>query len=251
MYRDFENPTNEQDEIEIQPWPPVELVGRAAVLATLARRYAIELEFLESGDPFELETQQFDLSAWARTELATWLTDIELQIIQTENGQMSEDDADVCEDAIVGAVAIIWALGVIPNERLPWGEDDELEQALLDWAPQPWGNVRPLVRKTRLKSDEELAAERERWELWYWRASFPDELDADARAAVAEAADEADEVGLIGKRDGDFLVDTRTYAELDELEREAVVATAYARLRALNWVCGLGETWETTPLLID
>ncbi|MGB3329584.1 MAG: hypothetical protein WBA46_11565 [Thermomicrobiales bacterium] len=251
MYRQFENPTGNEDEIEIQPWPPIELVGRAAVFASLARRYGIELELAEGGDPFDLETERFDLSAWARTELGTWLTDDELRVLNTANGAFADEDADLCEDAIVGGVAVIWARGVVPLDRLPWDQVDELEAQLVEWAPKPWGNVRPLVKNTRVRSDEDLAAERERWELWYWRSSFDDELDGDDRAAIAETAGEAQEAGLIAMRNGDFLVDDRTYGELDPLEREAVAGTAYARLKALNWVCGLGETWDTTPLLID
>ncbi|MGC4106083.1 MAG: hypothetical protein QM753_06970 [Thermomicrobiales bacterium] len=251
MYRQYENPTGNEDEIEIQPWPPVELVGRAAVLASLARRYAIELEVADGGDAFDLETERFDLSAWARTELGTWLTDDELRVLNTLNGQFSDEDADLCEDAIVGGVAVIWALGVVKLDRLPWDQVDELESQLLEWAPQPWGNVRPLVKNARVRSDEDLAAERERWELWYWRSSFEDDFDAEDRAAIAETAGEAQEAGLIDMRAADFLVDDRTFGELDPLEREAVAATSFARLRALNWVCGLGETWDTTPLLPD
>lgn len=251
MYRQFENPVGNEDEIEIQPWPPVELVGRAAVLASLARRYAIELERAEGGDPFDLETERFDLSAWARTELGSWLTDDELRVLNTANGEFTDEDADLCEDAIVGGVAVIWALGVVKADQLPWDQADELEAQLLAWAPKPWGNVRPLVKNARVRSDEDLAFERERWELWYWRSGFDDVPDAEDRAAIAEAAGEAQEVGLIAMQAGDFLVDERTYGELDPLEQEAVGAMAYARLRALNWVCGLGETWETTPLLVD
>lgn len=251
MYRHFENPTDMEDDIEIEPWPPIELVGRAVVLATLARRYAIELGSQEEGDPFDLETQRFDLSAWSRTELASWLTDEELRILQTANGELTSDDADACEDAIVGGVAIMWVLGVLPQASLPWGEDDRLERALLEWAPEPWGNVRPLVKRVQVRSVDDLAFERERWELWYWRSSFPEVLDAESLGAIAEAAAEAKEAGLIATRNNDFLVDDRTFGELDELEHEAIAATSFARLRALNWACGLGKTWESTPLLID
>ncbi len=251
MYRQFENPVDLHDEIDIDPWPPVELVGRAVVLATLARRYAIELEFQDDGDPFDLETQRFDLSAWSRTELASWLTDDELRIIQIPNGELQDDDADRCEDAIVEGAAIMWALGVLPQDQLPWGDDDQLERALLEWAPEPWGNVRPMVKRVRIRSVDDLAFERERWELWYWRSSFPEKLDAESRNAVSEAAAEATAAAIIPTRENDFLVDERTYGELDELEHEAIAATSVARLRALNWVCGLGKTWESTPLLID
>jgi len=251
MYRHFENPSDMEDDIEIEPWPPIELVGRAVVLATLARRYAIELESQEEGDPFDLETQRFDLSAWSRTELTSWLTDEELRILQTANGELTSDDADACEDAIVGGVAVMWALGVLQESNLPWGEDDRLERSLLEWAPEPWGNVRPLVKRVQVRAVEDLAFERERWELWYWRSRFPESLDIESRGAIAEAAVEATEAGLITARDNDFLVDDRTFGELDELEHEAIAATSFARLHALNWVCGLGKTWESTPLLID
>ena len=107
------------------------------------------------------------------------------------------------------------------------------------------------MKRVRVRPEEDLAFERERWELWYWRSSFPETLDAESRDAIAEAAAEALDATLMDVRDNDFLVDDRTYAELDELEHEAIAATSFARLRALNWVCGLGKTWESTPLLID
>jgi len=251
MNDDAENLPGDDDALDIEPWPPIELVGRAVVLATVARRYGIELEFRDGGDPFDLETERFDLSAWARTELHSWLTDDELRILQADNGELSDADADICEDAIVGGVAVLWTLGLIPQDRLPLETDDDLERALLDWAPEPWGNVRPLVKRVHVRSVEDLADERERWELWYWRSSFPDVLDRESTNAIAETAAEATEAGLIDSRDGDFLIDSRTFGELDELEREAVAATSHARLHALNWACGLGQTWESTPLLID
>jgi len=254
MSQETNLPPLDEDELDIEPWPPIELLGRATALATLVRRLSLEIateDLDEDAEFFDLETQQFDLAAWARTELISWITDDELQIITTELNILSDDDHDTATDALIAGVTIMWALSVPTITELPILDGYEQESLLLDWAPKPWEHVRPLLKRVHVRSIEELSAERERWELWYWRSSFPDMLDDEAKAAIAEAAEEASELGLIEAEDGDFLVNGRPYMECSELERNLIAADSASRLRALNWVCGLGETWESTPFLLD
>lgn len=236
----------QDDSLDIQPWPVIELIGRAVTLATVARRGMLEVD--DERDAFDVETDRFDLSTWSRTELQNWITDDELRLLNASVGELSDDDLTVCDDALIGATAIAWALRAVDVPRLPLPDLDELNERALAWAPQPWEKVRSMQSRVRLRSDEDLAAERERWELWYWRATDAEE-DA---AALADVVDELRETDLIPLADGDFADDNGTpFSRMSDEERDDVLWLAELRLRALNWTCGIGESWESAPLYPD
>ena len=239
--------TDEADDtIDIQPWPVIELIGRGVTLATVARRGILEVD--DQRDDFDLETDRFDLSTWARTELQNWLTDEELRILNTSIGDLTDQDLSDCDNALVGATAIAWSLRAVDAVHLPLPEQEPVDEQTLRWAPEPWDKVRSLQSRARLRSDDELAAERERWELWYWRATD----GVEDPGAVVDVVEEVRATGLIQITDGDFADDAGTpFNRLDEDERDDVAWVAELRLRALNWVCGYGETWETAPLYLD
>ena len=236
----------DDDSIDIQPWPTIELIGRGVALTTVARRGALEVD--DDRDEFDLETDRFDLVTWTRTELQNWITDDELRILNASIGELSDDDLSTCDNALVSATAIAWSVNAVKAPRLPLPEQETIDEQTLDWAPQPWDKVRALQSRARIRSDEELAAERERWELWYWRATEADE-DAEALAEVVQEVKESDLLPIV---DGDFATDDGTpYNRLSEEEQDDVAWLAGLRLRTLNWVCGFGETWETAPLYLD
>lgn len=238
--------TGEDDSIDIQPWPVIELIGRGVALATVARRGILEVD--DQRDDFDLETDRFDLVTWTRTELQNWVTDAELRLLNVPVGDLEDDDLSLCDDALVGATAIAWALRAVDVPRLPLPEQGELDEQTLDWAPEPWEKVRPLQSRARLRSDEDLAAERERWELWYWRATDAVE-DPDA---IPDVVAEIAESGLVPVVDGDLATDDgRAFRSLSDDEQDDVAWLAGLRLRSLNWVCGFGETWESAPLYLD
>lgn len=236
----------DEDTIDIQPWPVIELIGRGVALATVARRGMLEVD--DERDDFDLETDRFDLVTWARTELQNWITDDELRILNTTTSELSDDDLSTCDNALVSATAIAWALRAVPTERLPLPEQEEVDQQTLAWAPEPWNKVRSLQSRARIRTDEELASERERWELWFWRTTEAME-DPDA---IRDVVEEVQETGLIPVVDGDLANDEGTpFDQLSEDEQDDVAWLAELRLRALNWVCGFGESWESAPLYLD
>lgn len=236
----------DDDTIDIQPWPVIELIGRSVALVTVARRGMLEVD--DERDEFELETDRFDLVTWARTELQNWITDDELRILNTPTSQLSEEDLASCDDALVSATAIAWTIHAVNEGHLPLPEEGTVDQQTLDWAPSPWEKVRSLQSRARIRSDEELAAERERWEIWYWRAT--DGLDDPE--AVREVAEEIRGSKLIPVVDNDLADDIgRPFGRLSPDEQDDVVWLAELRLRALNWACGFGETWESAPLYLD
>lgn len=233
------------DELDIQPWPVLELIGRAVALTSVAKRGMLEVD--DESDVFSRETDRFELSTWARTELSNWITDAELETLNLPIGNLNEAQLLLAEEALYAAGAVTWALRTVAAERLPFPDSDDFNAAVIAWAPAPWDRVRNLQKQVRLRSDEELATERERMELWHWRSNTEitaDELDE----VVAEVA----EAKLIPVWDGDFAVDARVpYGSLPEDVRDDISWISEQRLKALNWVCGFGDSWETAPLELD
>jgi hypothetical protein len=236
----------DDDSIDIQPWPVIELIGRGVALATVARRGMLEVD--DERDNFDLETDRFDLVTWSRTELQNWITDDELRILNTSIGDLTDEDLATCDNALVSATAVAWSLNAVTTSRLPLPEEESVDQETLAWAPQPWDKVRSLQSRARIRSDEELAAERERWELWYWRATEA----SDDPETLRDVVEELRETGLIPVVDDDLANDEGTpFSQLDHDEQDDVAWIAEYRLRALNWVCGFGESWESAPLYLD
>ena len=230
------------DELDIQPWPLLELIGRAVALTSVAKRGLLEVD--EDLDPFSKETDRFELSTWARTELTNWITDAELTTLNTPIGSMTEDQMLLADEALYAGGAVAWALRGVPDERMPMPDTEAFIVSVMEWAPTPWDKVRQLQKRVRLRSGQELADERERMELWYWRGET-DISDDDLADVVAEVS----AAGLIPIVGGDFATDDGiSYATLSEDDRDDLTWIAEQRLRALNWVCGFGESWETAPL---
>lgn len=239
-------PMGEDDSVDIQPWPVIELIGRAVALASVARRGTLEVD--SEQDLFDLETDRFDLVTWVRTELQNWITDQELRLLNTPVNDLSEDDLAGCDDALISASTIAWALRAIRTGDLPIPQDGVAEQQVIEWAPEPWDKVRPLQSRARLRSDEDLAVERERWELWYWRAMEIDDSDE----ALSEVVTEVQQTGVIPVVDGDFATaEGVPYSRLNQDEKDDVAWLAELRLRALNWICGFGDSWESAPIYLD
>jgi hypothetical protein len=105
------------------------------------------------------------------------------------------------------------------------------------------------------RPEESIAMERERAELWLWRAAIEDDWGVasprervELDAAIAETAREAAATGLLVATNGDFAVNGTTFRHLRSDQQELIGAVAEARLHALNWVCGFGESWDAVPL---
>jgi hypothetical protein len=238
----------DNDFIDVQPWPLSELVGTLVTRVAIARRGLIEDD--AESDVFERETDRFELDAWARLELSSWLLAGDSEILDAPIGNLDEDQAETCHDALIQASSVAWALHVIPTPELPVFTDGEPERIALGWAPGPWTPVRTVLKAIRIRSDNVLARERERWELLYWRLMLPDPLDPDARAALAETTREIAEIGLLSLGDGDFATDGGVrFGELSAESLANHAREAEIRLRSLNWVCGLGNRIDSAPLI--
>jgi hypothetical protein len=109
-----------------------------------------------------------------------------------------------------------------------------------------------------LRPADEIERARETARLWHWRA----------RTAVLEAEGDVDlpqewqsfdqlvgatamrgfEQGLLPRPlRGDFPAFGAVYRELSDEQQDEAHQIAWQRHRALNWLCGMGKTWESVP----
>lgn len=242
------------DSIDIQVRPARELFGRAALLAALGRRGLIERGI--EADPMAAETDRFDLQAWARVELGLWMSPEDLHVLQAPAGSLIDEEVVYCAEALISASTIGWCIGAFgaSGRYLPIISDGAPERDTLAWIPAPWTQLRSRLRLIKVRGDEELARERERWELIVWRMALFDETGhkQDEDAALQDVVAELQKGGLIGTASGDFAREDGTpFRELDQDHQDQLDVEATLRLQALNWVCGFGEDWDDVPLFPD
>ncbi len=244
---------DDDDSLDITLRPAAEVAARLIALATVVRRAALELD--PSGDA---EGERFDLAAWLREEHVTpLLTDEERRLVETRVGGV---DRDVAEDAswrIESVAVLAWAAGLadeLPSYELPSPPAD-----ILALIPEPWDKVQPFRAAIELRGEEEVAAAREQAELWQWRGQILTAEDGQSMAVTPEMRQIIREVAADSARAGlfersisnDFPVAGRPYRNLTEDERALLTDLASERLRALNWVCGFGSSWDDAPTDIE
>lgn len=243
---------NADDFLDIRPWPPIELVGQLVCHVALGRRGLIEGD--QNGDIFERDTDRFELDAWAKLELTAWMTAEQTAILATPLADLSEAQLDSCQDALVVASTIGWAIYVVALPALPVPTDGAPEGVVLGWAPGPWTPVRNTVKAVRVRSDELLAAERERWELLAWRSTlFQDDESIDVdRQALDETISELADQPLVQTNGQDFTVTIgKPFGSLQSDDLDQIAHEAELRLKTLNWICGFGETPGSAPIFLD
>ena len=244
---------NESDEIEIDLRPPAEVVARLLLLAVVLRRAYLETGRLAPED--DPTGERFDLAAWAGAEgLLDHATPTEREFVRAPLGSLPADAVSHPTWQAEALSALGWALGLVPAlPREPVPTDPGL---LLASLPVPWDSTRPVFDGATLRDEESVAVERERAEIWLWRVeselAHREGSPAEQReieAAVREVAADAARAGLIASlASGDFPFDGRAFRRASEEALEDVAEVAIRRLRALNWLCGFGTTWDDVPL---
>ena len=239
-----------EETIDLEPRSVDAIARRLAILAALVRRASFEPALESSDDAFMRETDRFDLYSWVQREAASDLTQGERRLLGAPAGDLSPEDLDECLYAVVPARALAWALrGIDMIEAIV--PDPDISNALLSWAPAPWTELDKWYRKIDLRSDEALGIERERWELWYWRATLQvEDLEPgeDLADVVASVASEAKAAGLVSTTERDFAVESTAFHGLPYEDQDAIGAMAEATLLAMNWTCGFGDDWDSVPL---
>lgn len=157
------------------------------------------------------------------------------------------------EQAVVDAVwrgealgALLWSLQLaeLPAYDQPF-DSAEVADTSLDGAA--------------LRPAEEIEQERESARLWHWRARTTtlqqrDGVELPERYAsfdqlVAATAMRGYEQGLLpAPMRGDFRAYDKVYRHLSEEQHAEAHSVALERQHALNWLLGLGESWDDVPL---
>lgn len=237
------------DFIDIEPWATSEIAGHLVAQVTLGRRGLIETD--RETDVFERETDRFELEAWARLELTAWLSEPQFRILDLPLGNLSSEQLELTNDGMVIGSTLGWAMYLVKLDALPMQSDGAPEMGILEWAPTPWTPVRNVVKALKVRTEDALAAERERWELIHWRSMlFTDEATADEdRQVLLETVNELRQLGTIPTAGNDLALDNgEPFTNLSPDALFELQHTSEVRLRALNWVCGFGETPDTAPL---
>lgn len=246
------------DYIDINLRDVDEIAGRAVVLATLVRRGMLDVIDADEEEPgsddelFDRDGIRFDLLAWLKEQEPDALEPEDAELLAKPVGELTEEDLDLCTDATDALGALMWVTGTV--EMLPSPCDIDNPAADLGLMPEPWDDVQPFHTEAALRREDLIAREREIAELWFWRAALSvngEPTDAEERHAIRTVADEAALAGLIRTAAGDFAVDGQPYAKVAQPFKDEILAGTAARLRALNWVCGFGDTWADTPLDVD
>ena len=145
-----------------------------------------------------------------------------------------------------GLGTLLWALQLaeLPAYDTPF-DADELLAAELDEA--------------RLRAAEEIELERETARLWLWRArttalQAAGEVELPERYSnfdqlIAATAMRGFEQGLLpAPMRGDFPAYGKVYRHLAPEQQAEAHSLAVERQHALNWLVGLGDSWDDVPL---
>jgi len=163
-------------------------------------------------------------------------------------GRLPSDDPGVV-DAVwrgEGLGTLLWGLQLaeLPPYDQPF-DPDELVEASLEEA--------------RLRDAEEIELERESARLWLWRARTTDlqatgDVELPERYAsfdqlIAATAMRGFEQGLLpAPMRGDFRAYGKVYRHLAPEQQAEAHSIALERQHALNWLAGLGDSWDDVPL---
>ena len=163
-------------------------------------------------------------------------------------GRLPSDDPAVV-DAVwrgEGLGTLLWALQLaeLPAYDTPF-DPDALLEATLDEA--------------RLRDAEEIELERESARLWLWRARTTElqaagDVELPERFAsfdqlIAATAMRGFEQGLLpAPMRGDFRAYGKVYRHLAPEQQAEAHSIALERQHALNWLAGLGDSWDGVPL---
>lgn len=244
-----DDPDDLEIEITLQTVPVA--AARLLIVGAVCRRAFLELDPATAAASDDPEGDRFDLAAWLTEEgLETAILPAERALLNRRLGHLPEDVAQEASWQIEAAGALAWSLEFL-DEPPPY--DQPLDPAaLLTVLPSPWDKTRPFRENAELLPEEVIAMERERAELWFWRATVEEsrvaakgrEL-AELNAAIKEVAAEAAAAAFIGDPiDNDFAVNGRAYRVLDAPTLDTLATVATERLRALNWLCGLSSSWN-------
>jgi hypothetical protein len=242
----------DSDEIDVELRTPIEIRTRIVILSAILRRLALEDAALdEEGDPL---ADAFDEREWLREQgLASQLTARETALLDSPLGSIATELTIEASWQGEALVALAWAIDAMP---LPPVDATSDPRPIMELVPRPWDAIKAWVGEPVIVAESDAVRERELAEIWHWRATTEllrrEASPADRRdfeAAIREVAAEALSAGIApALNDGDFPVRGRSIKESTDTELDELIAATGHRLRALNWLCGFGDSWDEVPL---
>lgn len=237
------------DELEIDLRPAPEVGRRMLILSALLEQTAARDDARLPAT--ERATGAFDLREWLRHE-GVWslLTPAEARLFD-DRGPSPARSEHLAEGFMAEALmALAWTTGVVGE--LAVAAPADLAPIIPD-IPHPWDSTASWLASRALRPLDEIAAQRETCELWAWRFAIEPDLtgpDAAVRADLAGIIRDTEragqEAGLLPP--GGYRINGGAISTLDAPTRDTLTESQLARLHALNWVCGFGDTWDEVPL---
>lgn len=246
----------DSDSLEIEMRPVEQIARRLLVLQTIADRVALEGVSAEGpGANDDTEALRFDQTAPLHMSGAfDECTDRERDFLM--NPSRATSYGDVPEFTLAGEAleALLTVCGIgqptppPPQPYAPVGLNrSRLELSGLD---------SHLAKSFQRLEPEAIANARELAELWHWRALT--ELDirvaesagkAELLSLVREVTKEAVHSGIFSRESAnDFDSPSTSVSSWSDDELMIFTIASEARLKALNWLCGFGVTWDNVPL---
>lgn len=242
------------DSIEINLRPARQVGQRLIALIAMLNRTELETRNGQTAQE-ELEEERFDLSAWLiDQQIEGALSPLEDRFLNAPAGSLSQDDLDALSSILGSVEAIAWSLKLTGSPR---GNQEIAE--IIAQAPGPEDRVGAFLQSVSLRPLPAIADTREESEIWAWRfdielearrehrSIYPEDSEV-IRGVLNEMADSGANVESI---DGDFVLDGFPVAKIDTVLIEFAAALEIERLKAFNWICGYGTTWDDVPLEIE
>lgn len=237
--------------LDIELRPLDEVAARLVILSGLIQLALTEIE----ADTATAAAERADvIDALRIGEASGHLSPAELSMVRLlEVGSLGDESTFEIIWQVEAIAALGWAANLLPNLNDPWTQANFTE--LTATIPAPWEELDPFIAQLRLRAEFEIAAARETAELWAWRTELEAELTSSDRrereelvTILRETATEAAQLGLLKKIGDDFGIGNQPFSEIAPQERATIAEIAYQRLRALNWLCGFGASWDDVPL---
>ena len=115
------------------------------------------------------------------------------------------------------------------------------------------------LESAKLRDAEEIERERDAARLWHWRArttliqdepgiALPERWESFDQLVAATAMRGFEDGLLPAPMRGDFRAFGKVYRHLTPEQHGEALSIALERHQALNWLCGLGDSWDDVPL---
>jgi hypothetical protein len=242
----------DSDEIDVELRTPTEVRARILVLSAILRRLALENAALD--DEGDSLANAFDEREWLRDQgLEKQLTAWEVAFLDSPLGSIAPEVIAEASWQGEALVSLAWAVGAMEMPPIDAPSDP---RPILDRVPRPWDSAKAWLSDPAMVSERDAVRERELAEIWHWRATIellrreasPEDRQ-DYESAIREVAVEALNAGILpALREGDFPVRGRSIKESSDTDVDELLTVTGQRLRALNWLCGFGKSWDDVPL---